>query len=121
MRIGLFIPCFIDAFAPEVGVATLEPAVPEGQHVVGHAQTRVVSPPGARLAPVDRVRHEHAIEKVDRPPGLGRRQETPGSNGRIGAQAGGPLKDQSPGGGAAPALSQHARCGKQRRDVLVRP
>jgi L-lactate dehydrogenase complex protein LldE len=24
MRIGLFIPCFIDAFAPEVGVATLE-------------------------------------------------------------------------------------------------
>jgi L-lactate dehydrogenase complex protein LldE len=24
MRIGLFIPCFIDAFAPEVGIATLE-------------------------------------------------------------------------------------------------
>ena len=24
MRIGLFIPCFIDAFFPEVGVATLE-------------------------------------------------------------------------------------------------
>ena len=24
MRIGLFIPCFIDAFLPEVGIATLE-------------------------------------------------------------------------------------------------
>jgi heterodisulfide reductase subunit B len=24
MRIGLFIPCFIDAFAPEVSIATLE-------------------------------------------------------------------------------------------------
>jgi hypothetical protein len=24
MRIGLFIPCFIDAFFPEVGIATLE-------------------------------------------------------------------------------------------------
>jgi L-lactate dehydrogenase complex protein LldE len=24
MRIGLFIPCFIDAFYPEVGIATLE-------------------------------------------------------------------------------------------------
>ena len=24
MRIGLFVPCFIDAFFPEVGVATLE-------------------------------------------------------------------------------------------------
>ena len=24
MRIGLFIPCYIDAFAPEVGIATLE-------------------------------------------------------------------------------------------------
>jgi hypothetical protein len=24
MRIGLFIPCFIDAFAPEVGITTLE-------------------------------------------------------------------------------------------------
>jgi L-lactate dehydrogenase complex protein LldE len=24
MRIGLFIPCYIDAFSPEVGVATLE-------------------------------------------------------------------------------------------------
>ena len=24
MRIGLFVPCFIDAFAPEVGIATLE-------------------------------------------------------------------------------------------------
>lgn len=24
MHIGLFIPCFIDAFAPEVGIATLE-------------------------------------------------------------------------------------------------
>jgi hypothetical protein len=24
MRIGLFIPCYIDAFFPEVGVATLE-------------------------------------------------------------------------------------------------
>jgi hypothetical protein len=25
VRIGLFISCFIDAFFPEVGVATLEP------------------------------------------------------------------------------------------------
>ena len=24
MRIGLFIPCYIDAFFPEVGIATLE-------------------------------------------------------------------------------------------------
>jgi L-lactate dehydrogenase complex protein LldE len=24
MRIGLFIPCFVDAFFPEVGIATLE-------------------------------------------------------------------------------------------------
>ncbi len=24
MRVGLFIPCFIDAFFPEVGIATLE-------------------------------------------------------------------------------------------------
>ena len=24
MRLGLFIPCYIDAFFPEVGVATLE-------------------------------------------------------------------------------------------------
>jgi hypothetical protein len=24
MRIGLFIPCFADAFFPEVGIATLE-------------------------------------------------------------------------------------------------
>jgi hypothetical protein len=25
MRIGRFIPCYIDAFFPEVGIATLEP------------------------------------------------------------------------------------------------
>jgi L-lactate dehydrogenase complex protein LldE len=24
MRVGLFIPCYVDAFHPEVGVATLE-------------------------------------------------------------------------------------------------
>jgi hypothetical protein len=24
MRIGLFVPCYIDAFFPEVGIATLE-------------------------------------------------------------------------------------------------
>ncbi len=24
MRIGLFVPCYIDAFSPEVGIATLE-------------------------------------------------------------------------------------------------
>jgi L-lactate dehydrogenase complex protein LldE len=24
MKIGLFIPCYIDAFMPEVGIATLE-------------------------------------------------------------------------------------------------
>jgi L-lactate dehydrogenase complex protein LldE len=24
MRVGLFIPCYIDAFFPEVGIATLE-------------------------------------------------------------------------------------------------
>jgi L-lactate dehydrogenase complex protein LldE len=24
MRVGLFIPCYMDAFEPEVGVATLE-------------------------------------------------------------------------------------------------
>jgi hypothetical protein len=26
MRVGLFIPCFIDAFFPEVGIATLAPS-----------------------------------------------------------------------------------------------
>jgi L-lactate dehydrogenase complex protein LldE len=24
MRIGLFVPCYVDAFHPEVGIATLE-------------------------------------------------------------------------------------------------
>jgi L-lactate dehydrogenase complex protein LldE len=24
MRVGLFIPCYVDAFFPEVGIATLE-------------------------------------------------------------------------------------------------
>ena len=33
MRIGLFIPCFIDAFFPEVGVATLELLERFGPHV----------------------------------------------------------------------------------------
>jgi L-lactate dehydrogenase complex protein LldE len=28
MRIGLFIPCYIDAFVPEVGIATLEFVTP---------------------------------------------------------------------------------------------
>ena len=30
MRIGLFIPCYIDAFFPEVGIATLELLVEPG-------------------------------------------------------------------------------------------
>jgi L-lactate dehydrogenase complex protein LldE len=34
MRIGLFIPCFIDAFFPEVGVATLELLERFGHEVV---------------------------------------------------------------------------------------
>src|ERR1700741_2616534 len=34
MRIGLFIPCFIDAFAPEVGIATLELLERFGHEVV---------------------------------------------------------------------------------------
>ena len=32
MRVGLFIPCYIDALFPEVGIATLEP----GFAVIGH-------------------------------------------------------------------------------------
>ncbi len=24
MRVGLFVPCYVDAFEPEVGIATLE-------------------------------------------------------------------------------------------------
>jgi hypothetical protein len=31
MRIGLFVPCYIDTFFPEVGIATLGPC-----RVVGH-------------------------------------------------------------------------------------
>jgi hypothetical protein len=34
MRIGLFIPCFIDAFFPEVGIATLELLERFGHEVV---------------------------------------------------------------------------------------
>ena len=34
MRIGLFIPCFIDAFFPEVGIATLELLERFGHQVV---------------------------------------------------------------------------------------
>lgn len=34
MRIGLFIPCFIDAFFPEVGIATLELLERLGHEVV---------------------------------------------------------------------------------------
>src|SRR5215469_17585714 len=34
MRIGLFIPCFMDAFAPEVGIATLELLERFGHEVV---------------------------------------------------------------------------------------
>src|SRR5580700_4696924 len=34
MRIGLFIPCYIDAFFPEVGIATLELLERVGQEVV---------------------------------------------------------------------------------------
>ena len=34
MRIGLFIPCYIDAFFPEVGVATLELLERLGHEVV---------------------------------------------------------------------------------------
>jgi hypothetical protein len=34
MRIGLFIPCYIDAFFPEVGVATLELLERFGNEVV---------------------------------------------------------------------------------------
>jgi len=34
MRIGLFIPCFIDAYAPEVGIATLELLERFGHEVV---------------------------------------------------------------------------------------
>src|ERR1700756_2897494 len=34
MRIGLFVPCFIDAFFPEVGIATLELLERFGHHVV---------------------------------------------------------------------------------------
>ena len=40
MRIGLFIPCYIDAFFPEVGVATLELLERLGHDVVyPHDQT----------------------------------------------------------------------------------
>jgi L-lactate dehydrogenase complex protein LldE len=34
MRIGLFIPCFVDAFFPEVGVAALELLERLGHEVV---------------------------------------------------------------------------------------
>ncbi len=34
MRIGLFIPCYIDAFFPEVGIATLELLERFGHEVV---------------------------------------------------------------------------------------
>ena len=34
MRIGLFVPCFIDAFFPEVGIATLELLERFGHEVV---------------------------------------------------------------------------------------
>ena len=34
MRIGLFIPCYIDAFSPEVGIATLELLERLGHEVV---------------------------------------------------------------------------------------
>jgi L-lactate dehydrogenase complex protein LldE len=34
MRIGLFVPCYIDAFFPEVGVATLELLGRFGREVV---------------------------------------------------------------------------------------
>ena len=34
MRIGLFIPCYIDAFFPEVGIATLELLERLGHEVV---------------------------------------------------------------------------------------
>ena len=34
MRIGLFIPCYIDAFFPEVGAATLKLFEPFGHEVV---------------------------------------------------------------------------------------
>ena len=34
MRIGLFIPCFVDAFFPEVGIATLELLERFGHEVV---------------------------------------------------------------------------------------
>ena len=34
VRTGLFIPCFIDAFAPEVGIATLELLERFGHEVV---------------------------------------------------------------------------------------
>jgi L-lactate dehydrogenase complex protein LldE len=34
MRVGLFIPCYIDAFFPEVGIATLELLERLGHEVV---------------------------------------------------------------------------------------
>jgi L-lactate dehydrogenase complex protein LldE len=52
VRIGLFIPCFIDAFAPEVGIATLELLERFGHEVVyPRDQTCCGQPMGTGVTP----------------------------------------------------------------------
>jgi L-lactate dehydrogenase complex protein LldG len=53
MRLGLFIPCYIDAFFPEVGVATLELLERLGHEVVVRASFAVAETGSVLLSEAD--------------------------------------------------------------------
>ena len=50
MRVGLFIPCYIDAFFPHVGIATLELLERVGHKVVYPRDQTCCGQPMANLA-----------------------------------------------------------------------
>jgi hypothetical protein len=64
LRIGLFIPCYIDSFFPEVGIATLELLERFGCHVLSAQSDLLWTADGEHSADMEAETQVHAAEAL---------------------------------------------------------
>jgi L-lactate dehydrogenase complex protein LldE len=64
VRIGLFIPCYIDSFFPEVGIATLELLERFGRHALSAQSDLLWTADGERRADMEAQKQVHAAEAL---------------------------------------------------------
>jgi L-lactate dehydrogenase complex protein LldE len=64
LRIGLFIPCYIDSFLPEVGIATLELLERLGRHVLSAQSDLLWTADGEYSADMEAEKQVHAAEAL---------------------------------------------------------